>query len=55
MDIKDAIIRNSQNNKLRCADALAIARDLEVQTAVIGRMCNELDIKIVQCQLGCFP
>jgi len=34
--------------------ALAVARDLDVPPAEIGRLCNELDIKIVGCQLGCF-
>jgi len=39
---------------LACADAHAIADDLDVSLADVGRACNELGIKIVQCQLGCF-
>ncbi len=40
--------------RLACADAFRIARDLDVPVADIGRACNELGIKMVQCQLGCF-
>ncbi len=40
--------------RLACADAFRIARDLDVPVAEIGRTCNELGIKMVQCQLGCF-
>jgi hypothetical protein len=39
---------------LACNDAFRIARDLNVPLAEVGRSCNELGIKIVQCQLGCF-
>jgi hypothetical protein len=40
--------------RLPCAQAFTIARDFEVPTAELGRTCNELGIKIVGCQLGCF-
>ena len=43
-----------EKKRLPCAVALAVARDLDVPPAEIGRLCNELDIKIVGCQLGCF-
>jgi len=40
--------------RLPCAEAFKVARDLEVPIAEVGRACNELGIKIVHCQLGCF-
>ncbi|HOT24017.1 MAG TPA: hypothetical protein PLB30_05620 [Thermoleophilia bacterium] len=40
--------------RLRCAVAFKIARDLDVPLAEVGRTCNELGIKVVGCQLGCF-
>jgi len=55
MTLKDAIIRESRNDRLRCADALLIADELQVPPGEIGKMCNELGIKIINCQLGCFP
>ncbi len=40
--------------RLPCAVAFKIARDMDVPVAEVGRTCNELGIKIVGCQLGCF-
>jgi hypothetical protein len=39
---------------LACSEAFKIARDLDVLLAEVGRTCNELGIKMMQCQLGCF-
>lgn len=39
---------------LRCSDAFRIAGTFSVGVGVIGELCDELHIKIVQCQLGCF-
>ncbi len=41
--------------ELGCERALALAARLGVAPAVIGRLCNESDVRIVACQLGCFP
>ena len=41
--------------ELGCERALALANRLGVSPAVIGRLCNESDVRIVSCQLGCFP
>jgi hypothetical protein len=42
------------DKRLACADAFRIARELDVPLGDIARTCNELGIKIAQCQLGCF-
>lgn len=42
------------DRRLPCAAAFALARELDVSVAAVGRVCNELDVKIVGCQLGCF-
>jgi hypothetical protein len=42
------------DKRLPCALAFKIARDMDVPLAEVGRSCNELGIKIVDCQLGCF-
>jgi len=39
---------------LACTDAFKIARDLDVPLAEVGSTCNELGIRVMQCQLGCF-
>lgn len=40
--------------RLPCAVAFKLAHDMDVPLGEIGRTCNELGIKIVGCQLGCF-
>jgi len=39
---------------LACTDAFKIARDLDIPLAEVGSTCNELGIRVMQCQLGCF-
>lgn len=40
--------------RLPCAVAFKVAHDMDVPVGDVGRTCNELGIKIVGCQLGCF-
>jgi len=42
------------DKRLACAQAFKIAHDLDIPLADVGRTCNELGIKMVRCQLGCF-
>jgi hypothetical protein len=41
--------------KLPCPVAFKIARKLKVTPRQVGDEANRLDIKIMNCQLGCFP
>jgi len=50
---KAAVVRDGRQT-LGCVDAFATAERFGVKLAVIGRLCNEHGVKIVQCQLGCF-
>ena len=43
------------NGRLPCAVAFKIARKLKVTRRQVGNTANKLNIKIVNCQLGCFP
>ncbi|MHC4507461.1 MAG: hypothetical protein ACYTAO_00695 [Planctomycetota bacterium] len=40
--------------QLTCAQAFALARRFDVEIVEIGRICNQNNIKICKCQLGCF-
>lgn len=40
--------------KIPCAAAFKLAEELGVTRAEMGELLNELKIKIIQCQLGCF-
>ncbi len=43
------------DGKLPCPVAFKIARKLKVTPRQVGDEANRLDIKIMNCQLGCFP
>ncbi len=43
-----------RNNKLSCKNAHKIAAETGCRLSEIGDLCNQLEIKIVGCQLGCF-
>ncbi len=43
------------NGKLPCAVAFKIARKLKVTPREVGDTANKLNIRIANCQLGCFP
>ena len=43
------------NGKLPCAVAFKIARKLKCTPREVGDTANKLNIRIANCQLGCFP
>ena len=43
------------NGKLPCAVAFKIARKLKAAPREVGDKANRLNIRIANCQLGCFP
>ncbi len=43
------------NGQLPCAIAFKIAKKLKVTPKQVGGTANRLNIRIVNCQLGCFP
>ena len=40
--------------KLACSEAFELAQEFGVEVAEIGRICNQQNIRICKCQLGCF-
>ena len=57
-ELADAVLKRAKTEngtkKLKCAEAFELAKELEVKVIEIGRVCNEQNIKICNCQLGCF-
>ena len=39
---------------LSCTGAFKLAKENNIKISEIGRICNQLNIKICDCQLGCF-
>ena len=50
----EAVQMASVNNRLSCEKAHDLAKELNTSLQEIGKLCNELKIKIAECQLGCF-
>lgn len=44
-----------KDGKMPCRKALQIAGEENVTPKTIGEILNKNNIKIVTCQLGCFP
>ena len=44
----------SHGGKLPCAAAQEVACRLQVPMRAVGEAADDLKIKIIQCQLGCF-
>lgn len=53
-ELKDRILREAEDLKLPCSKAFNIVKDTGSTTAEVGKACNELEVKIISCQLGCF-
>jgi len=52
--IRAAAYEDGGKKKLPCVKVFALARQHPVSLKDIGRLCNEHDIRIAKCQLGCF-
>jgi len=53
-EVKKKLQESAPKGKLPCIMAFKIAREHNVSVAEVGDFCNEMNIKIVNCQLGCF-
>lgn len=53
-DLKDKIRQAAPEGRIPCALAFKVAEDLGISRKEMGELLNELKIKIIQCQLGCF-
>jgi hypothetical protein len=53
-DILATIRANLENGKLPCERAYSIAAEHNLKLWQIGKICDEENIKIKGCQLGCF-
>jgi hypothetical protein len=54
-ELRAAIRELTAESKAPCKALLDLAARSGRPPAEIGRLCNEMDIKVRACQLGCFP
>jgi hypothetical protein len=52
--LEQSILEKTKDGKLPCAFCFKIAEDFGISKREMGKILNEMKIKISQCQLGCF-
>jgi hypothetical protein len=52
--IKKQLVTKCKDNKISCKTALELSSEEQVAPSLIGEICDELGVRIVACQLGCF-
>ncbi|MFP3868144.1 MAG: hypothetical protein ACLFUU_08275 [Desulfobacteraceae bacterium] len=53
-ELKGKIRAAAPEGKIACARAFQLAEECGLSRQRLGELLNELEIKIIQCQLGCF-
>jgi hypothetical protein len=53
-ELRTKIRAAAPEGKIPCAAAFQLAEELNISRKELGNLLNELRIKIIQCQLGCF-
>jgi hypothetical protein len=53
--IRKKIEEKAKDKRIACMQAMKIAEEESISTREVGRILNEMEIKVVGCQLGCFP
>ena len=52
--LEETILEKAKNGKLPCAVCFKIAEEYGISKKEMGKILNEMKVKIGQCQLGCF-
>lgn len=52
--VMNATIEEDGKTKLECGKAHELAKENNISLNEIGKFCNENNIKIITCELGCF-
>jgi hypothetical protein len=52
--LEKVILEKAKDGKLPCAMCFKIAEDFGISNKEMGKILNEMKVKISQCQLGCF-
>jgi len=52
--LEEVIKEKAKDGKIPCAMCFKVAEDFGISKREIGQILNEINIRISQCQLGCF-
>ena len=53
-EVRQKIRKVSKEGKVTCAQAEKIAEESGLSRLQVGKLIDELELKITACQLGCF-
>lgn len=53
-EAKKKLLEAAPKGEIPCIMVFRIARECNCSAAEAGKLCDELKLKIVSCQLGCF-
>ncbi len=53
-ELRKAIQEKASNGKVSCESMLKLAQETGWPPRQIGLLCDEMNIRIAACQLGCF-
>ncbi|MBI5638976.1 MAG: hypothetical protein HZA17_00990 [Nitrospirae bacterium] len=53
-ELKEEMLKKAVDGKISCAAARKIAESLSLSYKEVGAAANELNIRIKNCELGCF-
>lgn len=53
-ELRERILFEADGLKLNCKKAFILASEVGCSVADVGKTCNEIGVKVVNCQLGCF-
>ncbi len=58
MDKREAVIAKlkelAPEGKITCTEARQVAVDFDLDSSEVGKICDEIEVKIYACELGCF-
>jgi len=52
--LEETIKEKAKGGKIPCAVCFKIAEDFKISKKEMGEILNEINVRISQCQLGCF-
>lgn len=52
--IAKRIETEAKEKRIACKQALRIAEEEGIPSRELGQMLNDMEIKVISCQLGCF-
>ncbi len=53
-ELKEAVVSASDGGFISCPKARQVAKELKVSPKAVGKALDEMNIKIKDCELGCF-